>query len=78
MDHPLLGGRLLEICQVLIDSGQSEVREIFPTPDDLKLRSSMTLFSRVPQSNPVFQQVLDKFFHGLPDPRTLTILAQPM
>lgn len=43
-------------------------------PDDVKLRSSMTLFSLVPDTDPVFQAVLNKFFGGIPDSKTLSLL----
>ncbi len=46
-------------------------QEIFGSPDDLKLRSSMTLFARAAPDEAVFQQVLDKYFDGEPDPLTL-------
>jgi uncharacterized protein (DUF1810 family) len=45
--------------------------EIFGSPDDLKLRSSMTLFARAASDTPEFQQVLDRYFDGKPDERTL-------
>ena len=48
---------------------------IFGSPDDMKLRSSMTLFSKVPGADPVFRKVLDKFFDGAPDPATLQLLG---
>jgi len=48
--------------------------QIFGNPDDLKLRSSMTLFAAVKDSDPVFKQVIDKYFQGKPDEQTLTIL----
>jgi len=74
LKHPVLGERLLNICGVLLESETSNANQIFGTPDDMKLRSSMTLFAAVPDSDPVFQQVLDKFFQSKTDPHTLTIL----
>ena len=50
--------------------------EIFGSPDDMKLKSSMTLFSLVPGADPVFQEVLDKFYEGVKDSRTLELLEQ--
>jgi uncharacterized protein (DUF1810 family) len=72
--HPMLGPRLTAICQALLDLAGSNATQIFGSPDDLKLCSSMTLFAAVKDSDPVFQQVLDRFFRGKPDPQTLTIL----
>ena len=72
--HPVLGSRLLEISQVLLGLASSDARHVLGSPDDLKLRSSMTLFASL-RTNPVFQQVLDKFYGGTPDDKTLRILA---
>ncbi|GAB2873208.1 DUF1810 domain-containing protein [Hymenobacter ruber] len=72
--HPVLGARLLEICQALLGLKSSDAYDIFGSPDDLKLRSSMTLFAAVGRS-PVFRQVLEKFYGGAQDDKTLRILA---
>ena len=72
--HPVLSARLLEICQALLGLASADAHAIFGSPDDLKLKSSMTLFAAA-GSSPVFQQVLDKFYHGAPDDKTLRILA---
>ena len=72
--HPVLGQRLIIICKATLELGTNNATEIFGNPDDLKLRSSMTLFAAIKNTDPVFQQVLDKFFKGKPDPQTLTIL----
>jgi uncharacterized protein (DUF1810 family) len=73
LTHPVLGPRLLEISTVLLQHTNSAT-QIFGSPDDMKLRSSMTLFSTIPGSDNVFQEVLDHFFQGKPDQQTLTIL----
>jgi uncharacterized protein (DUF1810 family) len=73
--HPVLGPRLIECCRAILKLQGKSARQIFGSPDDLKLRSSMTLFARVPSPPPEFQQVLDKYFAGEPDKRTLSILA---
>lgn len=75
LQHPVLGARLLEITKVLLNISSADATAIFGSPDDLKLRSCMTLFRQVPGSSAVFQQVLDKFFSGEPDQNTLRILA---
>lgn len=73
---PVLGPRLLTISRELLHLPENNPTRIFGTPDDLKLRSSMTLFASVPGADPVFQQVLDKFFQGAKDARTLQIIEQ--
>ncbi|UOQ79053.1 DUF1810 domain-containing protein [Hymenobacter sp. 5516J-16] len=76
LQHPVLGPRLLEISRALLALPSSNATAIFGSPDDLKLKSSMTLFSCVPNADPVFEQVLDKFFGGDPDGKTLQILSR--
>lgn len=71
----VLGSRLATICKALLTLDTNDPNEIFGTPDDLKLRSSMTLFEAVPATSPVFSQVLDKFYHGQRDERTLQLLG---
>ena len=73
--HPVLGARLAEMAQALLGLAGNDATSIMGYPDDLKLRSSMTLFARVPGASPVFQQVLDKFFGGQPDAQTLRLLG---
>ena len=71
-----LGPRLVEISRALLALPGSNATAVMGTPDDLKLRSSMTLFAQVPGADPVFQQVLDKFFGGRPDEQTLRRLGR--
>jgi len=73
LDHPVLGKRLVSISKALLDQSGS-ARSIMGSPDDLKLRSCMTLFSLVPGADPVFEQVLQKFFDGKKDPATLELV----
>ena len=63
---PLLGSRLLEISGELLKLESCDAREVFGRPDDVKLKSSMTLFYLV-DGNPIFKAVLDKFFAGEQD-----------
>ena len=72
--HNLLGPRLLECCEALISIQGKSASEILGFPDDLKLRSSMTLFASVSTSGSVFSRVLDQYFEGKPDKRTLELL----
>lgn len=72
---PVLCSRLLEISGALLDLPGSDPRAVMGHPDDLKLRSSMTLFAAVDPEQKVFQQVLDKYYNGIPDPLTLELLG---
>ena len=74
---PVLGRNLLEICRALLALPTDSALEVLGTPDNLKLRSSMTLFAQADRENPVFPAVLDKFFGGRPDRRTLALLGLP-
>lgn len=74
--HPVLGKHLIEITSVVLHIKDKSANEIFGSPDDLKLRSCMTLFSNVAGADPVFQQVLDKYFDSKPDERTLQLLKK--
>jgi uncharacterized protein (DUF1810 family) len=69
--HPALGPRLVECARVVASTTGRSAHEIFGSPDDLKLRSSMTLFARAASDTPEFQQVLDRYFDGKLDERTL-------
>jgi len=72
--HPVLGKRLVEISEALLALDTSDAGAVMGYPDDLKLRSSMTLFLAV-SGDAVFQRVLDKFYSGKPDSKTLSILG---
>ena len=75
LSHPVLGARLVESAEaVLVVSGRS-VSDIFGHPDDWKLQSSMTLFALVAGPGSVFERVLEKYFQGKRDARTLQILG---
>ena len=73
---PVLGPRLLQACEALLAHEGATAREILGTPDDLKLRSSVTLFATLPEAPPEFQRVLDRYFDGAADPRTLALIPQ--
>jgi len=73
--HPVLGIRLTTICKALLELETNEAHAIFGSPDDLKLRSCMTLFDAVPATFPVFAQVLEKFYRGERDEKTLQLLG---
>ena len=74
--HPVLGPRLVEISTALLGLPSSDAYAIMGSPDDVKLRSSMTLFAAVPGADPVFGAVLAKFFGGQRDEKTLRLIGQ--
>lgn len=74
LQHPVLGKRLIEISKAVLEINGKTAKEIFGKPDDRKLKSSMTLFSLLSNTNPVFQQVLDKYYEGTKDESTLQLL----
>jgi uncharacterized protein (DUF1810 family) len=76
MAHPLLGPRLSE-CSELVHAIQGRsAHEIFGSPDDLKLRSSMTLFAVACPEATVFADVMRQYFGGVPDPLTTELLTR--
>ncbi len=75
LNHEILGPRLVEISNELLNLASSDASNIFGYPDNLKLFSCMTLFAAVQQDNPVFEEVLNKFFEGKRDARTLAIIS---
>ena len=72
--HPLLGPRLFECTRLVNLVKGRNLLQIFGTPDDLKFRSSMTLFARAAEDPTVFQEALKKYFNGEGDPLTLKLL----
>jgi uncharacterized protein (DUF1810 family) len=72
--HPVLGPRLIECCELLLQVEGRSANQIFGFPDDLKLKSSMTLFAQAAGQDTLFQSVLNRYFEGNPDPRTLELL----
>ncbi|MFI1990393.1 DUF1810 domain-containing protein [Actinoplanes sp. NPDC020271] len=72
--HPVLGPRLVECAETLLGVEGRTAAQIFGSPDDLKLRSSMTLFAEAADDPAVFRQVLERYYDG-PDERTREILG---
>jgi len=72
--HPLLGPRLRTCAEAMLGVDGKSALQILGSPDDLKFRSSMTLFSRAAPDEPVFRQAIDKYFGGRADERTLELL----
>lgn len=76
LQHPVLGQRLRECTQLVLDVEGRNAEEIFGYPDNLKFRSCMTLFLTAATDNALFKNALLKYFDGKPDQKTLDILAQ--
>jgi uncharacterized protein (DUF1810 family) len=76
LDHPVLGPRLVEITEAALAVEGRSAHEIFGSPDDMKLRSCATLFARAASEGAVFNRLLDRFFDGKPDVRTLELLGE--
>jgi uncharacterized protein (DUF1810 family) len=72
--HPVLGPRLAECTRLVLAVAGKTALQILGAPDDLKFRSSMTLFEQVAPAEPLFAQALEKYFDGERDGRTLALL----
>jgi len=77
LDHPVLGPRLRECTRLVNLVGRRSISQILGYPDDLKFRSSMTLFASVASDDQVFKDALHKYFGGEPDPLTRERLSRP-
>ncbi|WP_416954796.1 DUF1810 domain-containing protein [Nocardioides sp. T5] len=76
VDHEVLGPRLLACCRALLELDDGSTAErVLGSVDAMKLRSSMTLFARADPHQRVFPDVLDRFFDGGPDERTIALLG---
>jgi uncharacterized protein (DUF1810 family) len=73
--HPILGPRLLECCEAALSVEGKSALEVFGSPDDAKLRSCATLFASVFPAGSVFHRLLDKYFEGRRDDRTLQLMG---
>ena len=76
LQHQVLGQRLRECTQLVLNVEGRTIEEIFPYPDNLKFRSCMTLFMVATTDNALFKSALLKYFDGQPDQVTLDILAR--
>ena len=76
INDEILKSRLIEISQALLELTSNNATEILGYPDDLKLKSCMTLFSEIAPEVEVFDQVLQKFFSGKKDDKTLKLLGK--
>ena len=78
LDHPVLGKRLLECTEAIVALKGGSVSEIFGYPDDLKFKSSMTLFEKIAGPGSVFSFALDRYCHGERDAATFRLLEKPI
>jgi len=76
LGHPVLGPRLRECTEIVLNVDGRSAEQIFHYPDNLKFRSSMTLFSEAAAENSIFHEALGKYFEGRPDQSTLDILRR--
>ncbi|MFQ3615650.1 MAG: DUF1810 domain-containing protein [Cyanobacteriota bacterium] len=67
LQHPVLGARLIECAEAVLQVNGRSAYEIFGSPDDLKLRSCATLFAQISPAGSVFHRLLDQYFQGEPD-----------
>ena len=74
LEHKVLGSRLIKISNELLNIEGKTASQIFGSPDDLKLKSCMTLFSLLQNTNPIFEAVLNKYFNGAKDLKTLQLI----
>jgi uncharacterized protein (DUF1810 family) len=74
--HPILGVRLKECVELVLAVKGRTAFQIFGTPDDLKFRSCMTLFSKAVPAEPLFKRALARYFDGRDDSRTTELLAR--
>jgi uncharacterized protein (DUF1810 family) len=74
LDHPVLGPRLIECAAAAVGAPGRSAHDIFGSPDDLKLKSSATLFAAVSPAGSVFDQILDRFFDSERDTKTLRLI----
>ena len=76
LEHPILGPRLVDAAKACLEIEGRSAPDVFGWPDDMKLRSSMTLFSVASSGETVFHDVLAKFFDGKPDGRTVELIER--
>lgn len=75
LNNEILSNRLEQVCKALLDLDCNDVYKIFGSPDDMKLKSSMTLFEIAAPENKIFKRVLDKYFNGERDQKTIEIIS---
>ena len=76
LNHPVLGARLFECAEAVLAIEGRSISQIFGYPDDLKLKSSMTLFAYITDPLSVFVRILEKYFNGERDVKTLDLIEK--
>jgi uncharacterized protein (DUF1810 family) len=74
LEHSVLGPRLIEACEILLNLNDASMDEVMGFPDNLKLLSSMTLFESVSDSNSIFTSIINVYFDNEPDKKSLKII----
>ena len=74
LTHPVLGERLIKSCEILLTLEDVSISDVMGFPDDLKLKSSMTLFEYVSKPNSIFRRVLNEYFEGNLDEVSIEII----
>ena len=74
LEHPVLGQRLVEACEILLNLKDASMDEVMGFPDDLKLLSSMTLFEFISGSNSIFTKMIELYFDDERDKGTLKLI----
>jgi len=75
MAHPVLGPRLKDCCESLLSQPDDDIHAVMGSPDDVKLRSCLTLFELAAPAEAVFARCLERFYGGQRDARTLQLLS---
>ena len=75
LEHPVLGARLLQCASLVLAIEGKSAHEIFGSPDDMKLKSSMTLFASISDPDSAFMRVLEKYFNGQRDEKTIILMG---
>jgi uncharacterized protein (DUF1810 family) len=74
LEHPVLGSRLVESCEILLSLKDTSMNKVMGFPDDLKLLSSMTLFEFLSDENPIFTKIIEVYFDNNRDENSLRII----
>ena len=74
LEHPVLGQRLIEACEILLSLKDASMDEVMGFPDDLKLLSSMTLFEALSDSSSIFTKIIEIYFDDERDEASLEII----
>jgi len=76
LSHPIIGRRLVECAETVLQIRERSAFEVFGSPDDMKLRSSATLFASVSAEGSVFHRLIDQYFDGRRDDRTIELMGR--